>query len=65
MDAEKVIKAIFSGKCYQIGEMRLTGCGEIVRVYVPRRGSCFLSQAETADFVRAAAAAGKCAVLRP
>ena len=59
MDVEKVISAMLGGGCYQVEGLQLTGCGDRVRVYVPRRGSCFISTAEAVQLLRAAAAAGK------
>ena len=59
MDVEKVISAMLGGACYQVDTLHLTGCGDRVRVYAPRRGSCFISAGEAVVFIRAAAAAGK------
>lgn len=59
MDVEKVISAMCGGACYQVEGLQLTGCGDRVRVYAPRRGACFISAAEAVVFIRAAAAAGK------
>lgn len=59
MDIEKVISSMLGGICYQVEGMQLTGCGDRVRVYAPRRGSCFISTAEAVQLLRAAAAAGR------
>lgn len=59
MDVKKVISPMLGGCCYQAEGMQLTGCGDRVRVYVPRRGVCFISIAEAVQLLRSAAAAGR------
>ena len=65
MDVAKVMLSMLGGCCYQVEGMQLTGCGDRVRVYVPRRGSCFISTAEGVQLLRSAAAAGRYICYRP